>query len=114
MSDSSHYSDDLSNEDNINSEKMDIESIIPEEVMQGLAELGLFGLAVPEDFGGLNLDYTLYSRVFQEISGFDGAVATTLGAHQLGIVLFLMKEMKNKNKSGFQSSLQVRSLPLFA
>ena len=69
-------------EDNIDSEKMDIESMIPEEVMQGLAELGLFGLAVPEDFGGLNLDYTLYSRVFQEISGSDGAVATTLGAHQ--------------------------------
>ena len=41
--------------DNIDSEKMDIESVIPKEVLQGLAELGLFGLGVPEEAGGLNL-----------------------------------------------------------
>ncbi len=68
--------------DNIDSEKMDIESVIPKEVLQGLAELGLFGLGVPEEAGGLNLDHTLYARVFQEVCSFDGAVATTLGAHQ--------------------------------
>jgi len=62
--------------------KMDQEGKIPEEVIQGLAALGLCGLAVPQNFGGLELDYTLYSRVFQEMAGIDGGVATTLGAHQ--------------------------------
>ncbi len=66
----------------INSEKLDREAKIPEDVLQGLAALGLCGLGVPEDFGGLGLDTTLYARVFSEVAGIDGAVATTLGAHQ--------------------------------
>lgn len=64
------------------SEKFDREAMIPKEVLQGLAELGLFGLAVSEEFGGLNLDYGLYARVFSEIASMDGSIATTLGAHQ--------------------------------
>lgn len=69
-------------EDNINGEKMDHEAKIPEEVIKGLAELGLCGMAVAEDFGGLGLDYSLYSRLFAEVASFDGSVATMLGAHQ--------------------------------
>ncbi|MCB9095058.1 MAG: acyl-CoA dehydrogenase family protein [Halobacteriovoraceae bacterium] len=66
----------------IDSEKFDRESLIPDEVLKGLAELGLFGMAVSEEMGGLQLDHSLYSRVFSEIAGIDGSVATTLGAHQ--------------------------------
>ncbi|RZF21094.1 acyl-CoA dehydrogenase [Halobacteriovorax vibrionivorans] len=69
-------------EDALDCEKMDEESVIPDEVMKGLAELGLFGMGVNEDLGGLGLDYTLYSRVFAEVAAFDGAVATMIGAHQ--------------------------------
>ncbi|EQC45987.1 acyl-CoA dehydrogenase family protein [Bacteriovorax sp. Seq25_V] len=69
-------------EDSIDGEKMDHESKIPDEVVQGLAELGLCGMAVEEEFGGLQLDYSLYSRVFAEVASFDGSVATMLGAHQ--------------------------------
>jgi acyl-CoA dehydrogenase family protein 9 len=67
---------------NIDSPKFDKEAKIPTEVLQGLAELGLCGLGVGEDFGGLGLDTTLYARVFSQVAGIDGAVATTLGAHQ--------------------------------
>jgi acyl-CoA dehydrogenase family protein 9 len=66
----------------IKSDKFDREGKIPEEVLQGLAGLGLCGLGVSEEHGGLGLDYTLYARVFSEIAGIDGAIATTLGAHQ--------------------------------
>lgn len=69
-------------EGSIDGEKMDHEAKIPEEVIRGLAELGLCGMAVSEDFGGLGLDYSLYSRVFAEVASFDGSVATMLGAHQ--------------------------------
>ena len=68
--------------DNIDGEKFDRESAIPKEVLKGLAELGLCGLAVPEEFGGLGLDYTLYSRIFAELASFDGSTTITLGAHQ--------------------------------
>ncbi|MBL7666185.1 MAG: acyl-CoA dehydrogenase family protein [Bacteriovoracaceae bacterium] len=69
-------------EASIDSTKLDRESKIPDEIFQELAGLGLFGLAVGEEYGGLNLDTTLYARVFQEIAGIDGSVATMLGAHQ--------------------------------
>lgn len=69
-------------DDNIKSEEFDKNAEIPKEVILGLAELGLCGLAVPEKFGGMELDYSLYSRVFAEIASRDGSTATMLGAHQ--------------------------------
>ena len=69
-------------EDKIDSAKFDEDSHIPEEVMKGLAELGLCGLGVSEEYGGMGLDYSLYSNVFSEVAGLDGSIATTLGASQ--------------------------------
>ncbi len=68
--------------DNINGEKFDHDSHIPDEVIAGLGQLGLLGLAVPEDLGGLGLDYTLYCRVFAQVASHDASVATMVGAHQ--------------------------------
>ncbi len=86
--------------DNIDPFKMDEEAKIPEDVVRGLAELGLCGLGVPEDLGGMGLDYSLYSRVFSEIAGIDGSTATMLGAHQSigyrALVLFGTDEQKKK------------------
>lgn len=69
-------------QDSIDSAKYDRDAKIPTEVLEGLAALGLCGLAVSEEHGGLGLDTTLYARVFSQIAGIDGAIATTLGAHQ--------------------------------
>ena len=66
----------------IDSEKFDREALLPKEVLSGIGQLGLFGLAVSEDLGGLELDHSLYARVFSEVAGIDGSIATTLGAHQ--------------------------------
>jgi acyl-CoA dehydrogenase family protein 9 len=69
-------------EDAIDGEKFDEEAQIPAEVIRGLAELGLCGLAVEEKHGGMELDYSLYSRIFAEVASQDGSTATMLGAHQ--------------------------------
>ncbi|MBT7669922.1 MAG: acyl-CoA dehydrogenase, partial [Bdellovibrionales bacterium] len=66
----------------VDGDKMDREAQMPDELIKQLAELGLCGMAVPEEYGGLGLDYTLYSRVFAEIGTVDGSIATMLGAHQ--------------------------------
>ncbi|MBC7540929.1 MAG: acyl-CoA dehydrogenase family protein [Bacteriovorax sp.] len=68
--------------DNINGEKFDNESHIPDDVIAGLGEMGLLGLAVPEELGGLGLDYTLYCRVFAQVAAHDASCATMVGAHQ--------------------------------
>jgi acyl-CoA dehydrogenase family protein 9 len=67
---------------NIDAMKIDREAKIPPEILKGLAELGLCGMAVPEELGGLGLDTTLYARVFGAIAAVDASISTTLGAHQ--------------------------------
>ena len=69
-------------QEHIKSEKFDRDGKIPFEVLEGLAAMGLCGLGVSEEHGGLGLDYALYSRVFSEMAGIDGSIAVTLGAHQ--------------------------------
>ncbi|MGO9712427.1 MAG: acyl-CoA dehydrogenase family protein [Polyangiaceae bacterium] len=71
---------------NVDSAKIDEAQAIPAEVMTGLKELGLFGLPIPTEYGGLGLSTTGYARVTQEIGGIDPSIALTLGAH-LGIGL---------------------------
>src|SRR5207244_718321 len=65
---------------------------MPPEVLQSLREIGLFGMIVPEEHGGLGLSNTGYARVMQQVAGWDGSVAVTLGAHSSigmkGLLLF--------------------------
>uniref|UniRef100_A0A671NFP5 Acyl-CoA dehydrogenase family, member 9 n=1 Tax=Sinocyclocheilus anshuiensis TaxID=1608454 RepID=A0A671NFP5_9TELE len=68
------------NED-VDSKKIDHEAVIPPETLNGLKELGLFGIQVPEEYGGLGLSNTMYARL-GEITSLDGAIAVTLAAHQ--------------------------------
>lgn len=49
--------------------------------MNGLKELGLFGLQIPSEYGGLNLSNTAYARVVEELV-MDPSIAVTLMAHQ--------------------------------
>lgn len=65
----------------VDSAKIDREAHIPPETLNGLKELGLFGIMVPEEFGGLGLSNTIYARL-AEITALDGSIAVTLAAHQ--------------------------------
>jgi acyl-CoA dehydrogenase family protein 9 len=84
--------------DHIDSKKIDDESKLPPEVLKGLKELGLFGLAIPEAHGGLGLSVTGYARAMQEVAGVDASIAVTLGGHQSigckGVILFGNDEQK--------------------
>jgi alkylation response protein AidB-like acyl-CoA dehydrogenase len=68
--------------------------------LQEMRELGLFSLIVPEEFGGLGLSSTGYSRMLQELAKYDGSVAITAGAHSSigmrGLLLFGTDEQKAK------------------
>jgi acyl-CoA dehydrogenase family protein 9 len=71
---------------------------MPREFIEELRGAGLFGLVVPESFGGLGMGATAYSRVLQEIGRFDGSVGVTVGAHSSigmrGLLLFGTEEQK--------------------
>lgn len=80
--------------------KWDVEGHMPKEVIEEMKEFGLFGLIIPESYGGMGLSSTAYSRVLQEMNLFDGSVALTVGAHSSigmrGLLLFGTEEQKNK------------------
>ena len=55
---------------------------IPKEIMKEMAELGLLGMNVPAEEGGLGLSSGSYFRMAGEISGYDASVGVFAGAHQ--------------------------------
>ncbi|KAL3847388.1 hypothetical protein ACJMK2_018303, partial [Sinanodonta woodiana] len=73
---------------------------VDEPTMQGLKELGAFGLQVSTDHGGLGLSNTQYARLVEIVGAHDLGVGITLGAHQSigfkGILLFGTPEQKAK------------------
>src|SRR4051812_20110611 len=53
----------------------------PEDIVEGLKRLGLFGANVPEEYGGLDLSYTVFAMIFEEISRVWMGLAGILGTH---------------------------------
>jgi alkylation response protein AidB-like acyl-CoA dehydrogenase len=53
----------------------------PEDVIDGMRELGLFGIPFPEEDGGVGLDDLAYAIAVEELARVDGSAALTLAAH---------------------------------
>jgi len=87
-------------QDNIDAQEFDRKKNIPREVIDGLKELGFFGLLIPEEYDGFGLSSTAYGRVLEEIATFCGSTALLVGAHQSiglkGLLLFGNEEQKKK------------------
>lgn len=70
----------------------------PPEFIQALRDLGLFGLIIPEAFGGLELSNAAYARVLAQTSRHDSSVSLTIGAHSSigmkGVLLYGTDEQK--------------------
>ncbi len=56
-------------------------SKFPHEVVKHLGELGLLGLALPEEYGGAALDMVSIATVIEEIARWDGSLALTVASH---------------------------------
>ena len=67
------------------SAKHDAEHSFPYEVVAGMAEMGLFGLPLPEEYGGMGGDYFALCLALEELAKVDQSVAITLeGGVSLG------------------------------
>ena len=80
--------------------KWDVAGEMPAEFIQELREFGLFGLIIPEAYGGMALGNMAYSRTLQEVGRYDASVAVTIGAHSSigmrGLLLFGSDEQKSR------------------
>jgi alkylation response protein AidB-like acyl-CoA dehydrogenase len=55
----------------------------PTAIVEHMKEMGLFGMTIPEEFGGLGVDMTTFSIVFEELSRGWMGVAGILGSHSM-------------------------------
>jgi butyryl-CoA dehydrogenase len=62
----------------------------PKAAHQGLAELGCYGICVPEAYGGAGLDYVTLALVLEEIAAGDGGVSTTISVTNCPVNAILM------------------------
>lgn len=78
----------------------DVKGEQPSEYIDQLKELGLFSLIIPEEFAGLGLSNSGYSRVLQQTSRYDASTSLTIGAHSSigmkALLLFGTKEQKER------------------
>jgi alkylation response protein AidB-like acyl-CoA dehydrogenase len=67
----------------------DAEDEFPEAIVEQMKELGLFGITVPEQFGGLGLDLTTYTMVVEELSRGWISISGIINTHFIGSYLLL-------------------------
>ena len=78
----------------------DVEGVQPDAYVDELKAAGLFSLIIPEEYEGLGLSNSAYSRVLQQTSRYDGSTSLTIGAHSSiglkALLLFGTPEQKAK------------------
>jgi short-chain 2-methylacyl-CoA dehydrogenase len=62
-------------------EELDREGRFPYELVAELAELGLMGMTIPEEYGGAGADTLSYAIAIEELTRIDSSVAITVAAH---------------------------------
>jgi len=80
-------------------EQIERENKIPEDILKGLAELELFGIPYPEEYGGAGGGYDGYVLAMEQLARASGGVAMTISAHCLAlsaISAFGTEEQKKK------------------
>jgi alkylation response protein AidB-like acyl-CoA dehydrogenase len=66
----------------VDSDRIDREGKIPPEVIQGLRDIGAFGIKIPEEYGGLGLSQTSYTHAIGLVTSQDGNLTALLSAAQ--------------------------------
>jgi hypothetical protein len=66
----------------VDADRIDAAGEIPAEVIDGLRQLGLFGIKIPAEFGGLGLSQINYNRIMQLVASHCASTAVLLSAHQ--------------------------------
>jgi short-chain 2-methylacyl-CoA dehydrogenase len=81
-------------------EELDRESRFPYDLVAGMAELGLMGRTIPEEYGGAGADTLAYAIAVEELTRVDSSVAITMAAHHslgtLPIFYFGNEEQKQQ------------------
>ncbi|WP_218827589.1 acyl-CoA dehydrogenase family protein [Rubricoccus marinus] len=80
--------------------QIDAEERIPEWAIQRLFDMGVLGMTIPEQYGGLGLGVASYNRVLETIGRYCGSTSVVVSAHQSigckALMLFGTEEQKDE------------------
>jgi alkylation response protein AidB-like acyl-CoA dehydrogenase len=72
-----------------NAEHYDHEDLFPEPIVEQMKELGLFGVTIPEEYGGMGLDLTTYAMIVEELSRGWISISGIVNTHFIGSYLLM-------------------------
>jgi alkylation response protein AidB-like acyl-CoA dehydrogenase len=84
-----------------NAAAWDREHRFPRELLAKLAELGLMGVCIPEEYGGAGADFISYVLVLEELSRADAGVGVTVAVHTSAVTLPILTFGTDEQKSRF-------------
>jgi butyryl-CoA dehydrogenase len=93
-----------------NAAKWDKEHHFPKDVHKGLAQLGAYGICVPEEFGGANLDYLTLAVVLEEIAAGDGGTSTAISVTNCPVNAILMRYGNTEQKKKWLTPLALGAM----
>jgi len=82
-----------------NAEHYDHEDEFPEPIVEQMKELGLFGVTIPEEYGGMGLDLATYAMIVEELSRGWISISGIVNTHFIGSYLLMKfgsEEQKEK------------------
>jgi alkylation response protein AidB-like acyl-CoA dehydrogenase len=71
----------------------------PAEIVQGMRDMGLFGITVPAEYGGLDLDPVSFALVFEEIARGWMGIAGILGSHSLACRMIAVRGTEEQKRT---------------
>jgi hypothetical protein len=83
----------------------DRDHIFPKDALKELAQLGAFGIAVPEQYGGAGMDYTAVAVALEEIAAGDGGVSTVISVNNCPVCAILLAFGSETQKAEFLAPL---------
>ena len=93
-----------------NAAKWDKEHHFPKDIHKGLAQLGAYGICVPEEFGGANLDYLTLALVLEEIAAGDGGTSTAISVTNCPVNAILMRYGNAEQKKKWLTPLALGAM----
>ncbi len=87
------------------SAQWDRDKTFPREALRGLAALGLYGVCVPEEWGGAGLDHVSLALALEEIAAGDGACSTILSVNNSVVCAPILQNGSATQKTRFLKPL---------
>lgn len=101
--------------EHLNADEVDETREIPQHVLDGLTNLGVFRMKVPKEYGGLGFSQVNYNRVMMAISSYCGSTAVQVSAHQsIGVPQPLKMFGTDEQKAKYLPRISEGALSAFA